>query len=41
MAEWLDSSALGIAQLAHAMDESIHYHKGGDAACSQITLSTL
>ena len=31
-AEWLDSSAVGIAQLAQAVGESIFCHEGGDAA---------
>ena len=35
-AEWLDSSAVGIAQLAHATGESIDCRKGGDAALPKL-----
>jgi len=38
VAEWLDSSTVGIAQLAHAVNESILCHEGRRHGSSQITL---
>jgi len=34
--EWLDSSAVGIAQLAHPAGESIFCREGGDLALSKL-----
>ena len=40
-AEWLDSSAVGIVQLAHAAGESILSREGWRRGCSQMTLGRL
>ena len=41
VAEWLDLSAVGIAQLAHAADESILWREGWRRGSLQITLGFL